>query len=108
MRVRESAEAFVRTLKPAHVNIGVLLAGSSPEPIYPSIDWWRLAFSALQDELPDAHFFITGKSNADDRSSTIAFSGRLSPVSQALQSVSSIATISASGINWHCSSGAIC
>ena len=75
MRVPESAGAFVRTLKPAAVKIGVLLAGSSPEPIYPSLDWWRLAFSALQDELPDAHFFITGKSKADDRSNTMAFYG---------------------------------
>lgn len=74
IRVPEAARSFLRALKPARANIAVLLAGSSPEPIYPAIDWWRLALSALQDELPDAHFFITGKSTADERSSTLNFS----------------------------------
>ena len=75
MRVPEAAGGFVGGLKGGGVNVGVVLAGSSPEPIYPSIDWWRRALSALGDAWPEAHFFVTGKSGRDDRSSTLAFSG---------------------------------
>src|SRR3954447_7747724 len=74
MRVPESARNFVKSLHPGAVNIAVLPAGSSPEPIYPTADWWQLALSILGDEFPGAHFFLTGKSGADDRSSTLAFS----------------------------------
>ena len=65
---------FLESLNPGRVNIVVVAAGSSPEPIYPTAAWWQLALSMLGDEFPGAHFFLTGKSRADDRSSTLAFS----------------------------------
>jgi hypothetical protein len=74
MRVPESGRRFAERLRPGRVNIAVLPAGSSPEPIYPAADWWKLALSILGDEFPSAHFFLTGKSRADDRSSTLKFS----------------------------------
>ncbi len=74
MRVPESGRSFVESLNPGRINIAVLPAGSSPEPIYPTADWWQLALSILGDEFPGAHFFLTGKSRADDRSATLAFS----------------------------------
>jgi hypothetical protein len=74
MRVPDSARNFIKNLNPGRVNIAIIAAGSSPEPIYPTAGWWRLALSILADEFPDAQFFITGKSRADDRSSTPAFS----------------------------------
>jgi hypothetical protein len=74
MRVPESARQFVESLKPGRVNIAVLPGGSSPEPIYPAAAWWQRALSALGAEFPDAHFFLTGKSCADRRSSTAGFS----------------------------------
>jgi hypothetical protein len=66
MRVPESARNFVESLNPGRVNIAVLPAGSSHEPIYPTAAWWRPALSVLGDEFPGAHFFLTGKSRPDD------------------------------------------
>ncbi len=74
MRVPEFARSFVENLDRGRVNIAVLPAGSSHEPIYPAAAWWKLALSALDNEFPGAHFFLTGKSGADDRSSTERFS----------------------------------
>lgn len=74
MLVPDSTRSYVESLQPGRVNIAVLPAGSSPEPIYPSGAWWQRALSSLGDALPGAHFFLTGKSHADDRSSTLAFS----------------------------------
>lgn len=74
MRVPESAARFVESLQPGRFNIAVVPGGSTPEPIYPAAAWWRQALSALEAELPDAHFFLTGKSHADRRSSTAGFS----------------------------------
>lgn len=73
MRVPESPRAYVRSLDLSSTNICVLLGGSSPEPIYPTLNWWRKVLAILHDELPDAHFFLTGKSEPDGRSSTVAF-----------------------------------
>lgn len=75
MRVPESAGSFVESLAPGRVNIAVLPGGSTPEPIYPRAAWWKLALSALEDELPGAHFFVTGKSRTDRHSRTEGFSG---------------------------------
>lgn len=74
LRVPESARHFVETLEPGRINIAVLPGGSSPEPIYPGADWWRLALAALEREFPDARFFVTGKSHADHQSRTSGFS----------------------------------
>jgi hypothetical protein len=74
MRVPEPARQFAASLKTGRVNIAVLPGGSTPEPIYPAADWWRRALSALGAEFPGAHFFLTGKSHADRRSSTAGFS----------------------------------
>jgi len=74
MHVPDAAREFVQRLKLGRVNISVMLAGSSPDPIYPTIDWWRRALFVLQNEFPDAHFFVTGKTAGDDRTSTQAFS----------------------------------
>jgi hypothetical protein len=75
MRVPEFARDFVERLNPGRANIAVLPGGSSPEPIYPSAAWWKLALSTLGSEFRDAHFFVTGKSRADHQSSTARFSG---------------------------------
>jgi hypothetical protein len=56
------------------MNIAVLPGGSSPEPIYPDLAWWRLALAELEREFSGAHFFLTGKSVADRRSSTAGIS----------------------------------
>ena len=74
IRVPESARDFTRSLNSGRVNIAVLPAGSSHESIYPAAAWWQHALSMLGDEFPGAHFFLTGKSRAGDRSSTLAFS----------------------------------
>lgn len=75
MRVPESGRQFLKGLDWGRVNIAVLPGGSSPEPIYPTTNWWRRALSTLAAEFPDAHFFLTGKSGAlDGRSSTAGFS----------------------------------
>lgn len=73
MRVPEPARAYLRGLDFSSTNICVLPAGSSQEPIYPAVDWWRKALAMLHLELPDAHFFLTGKSQPGERSSTIGF-----------------------------------
>ncbi len=73
MEVPEEARAFVRTLPLSSLNIVLILGGSSPEPIYPTVDRWGSVLRALQDEFPSARFFITGRSGTDDRSSTLGF-----------------------------------
>ena len=73
MRVPDSARVWVESLDLAPVNIAVLPAGSSPEPIYPSLSWWRRALSELGREFPGARFFLTGKSAPDDKTSTLVF-----------------------------------
>jgi hypothetical protein len=73
MKVPQVARAFVRTLPLSNLNVVLIPGGSSPEPIYPSADRWRTVLRALQEEFSTAHFFITGRSAADDRSSTLGF-----------------------------------
>ncbi len=73
MQVPEEARAFVRTLPLSSLNVVLIPGGSSPEPVYPTLDSWRNVLRALQDEFPSAHFFITGRSATDDRSSTMGF-----------------------------------
>ncbi len=73
MQVPEEARAFARTLPLSDLNIVLIPGGSSPEPIYPTLDRWRSILRALQGEFPYAHFFITGCSTTDDRTSTIGF-----------------------------------
>lgn len=73
MQVPEEARAFVRSLPLSSLNFVLIPGGSSPEPIYPTADRWRSILAALQEEFPSAHFFITGRSAADDRSSTLGF-----------------------------------
>ncbi len=77
MRVPESATNFLNTLSLAPVNICLVPGGSNPDPIYPNSAWWRRAMAVLLDTFPDAHFFLTGKTVPDERSSTAAWSPRM-------------------------------
>ena len=50
------------------------MAGSSPEPIYPSLRWWTRLFRALLAAFLDARLYVTGLSRGDGgRTTTHAF-----------------------------------
>jgi ADP-heptose:LPS heptosyltransferase len=68
------ARAFAAAYPDGSPKIAVLMAGSSPEPIYPSLRWWTRLFRALLAAFPDARLYVTGLSRGDGgRTITHAF-----------------------------------
>ena len=60
--VPAAAREFAAGYAPASPRIGLLLAGSSPEPLYPPLIIWERLVQALADEFPDAGLYVTGSS----------------------------------------------
>jgi hypothetical protein len=60
LRLPRAARRFAARYRHPGPRFGLLLAGSSPEPIYPPHRWWLRLLSALRAELPGSRFYITG------------------------------------------------
>ena len=72
--ISPKARAFAASYPDGSPKIAVLLAGSSPESIYPTLRWWTRLLRALGSAFPDARFYLTGLSRSDDgRTITHAF-----------------------------------
>lgn len=70
LEVPSDARDFAATYAPATPRIGVLLAGSSPEPLYPPLGWWERLLEALTRAFPLAAFHITGSSGTSSGRTT--------------------------------------
>ena len=64
--IPEDALAFAASLPDGRPRIALLMAGSSPESIYPTLGWWTRLLRALGRAFPEARFYLTGLSQSDE------------------------------------------
>jgi len=68
------ARAWAQQFQQPGPVFAIMLAGSSPEPIYPSIAWWKRASLDLSAAFPGVRFLVTGRTIATgDRTTTHAY-----------------------------------
>jgi ADP-heptose:LPS heptosyltransferase len=64
------ARAWASHFRQSEPIFAVMLAGSSPEPIYPTLAWWKRMLLRLSDAFPRVRFLVTGATNDQSNRST--------------------------------------